>query len=688
MQFGNEISGIVLLVLAIIAMFLGRYEKYSRLRRLSELGDLPLLERLLPKEVFLKQTSIGLTLLFLFFTCLALARPQWGFTFRETTKRGVDIAIAFDVSESMRTEDVSPSRVERARREVFDLLGRLRGDRVGLVSFAGAAFIETPMTLDYSALKQFVSALTIGSVPLQGTNIELAVRRSLEMLGVKKDEPMSKRSRAILLITDGEALDGDLKKTASLLKQSGTSLYILGVGTPTGGPIPIEGGLKQDGRGQTVISKLNEPALAEFAKSVGGLYVPETATDADIRAIYENGIKRHLAEDILTGVSSRIWNEYFQIPIAFAIFVLLFGVWRETDFRKSSSRAVLLILFTLFLNPTARAQVPSPIETHKAEGKARFERGDFEGALKEFELAKDPNDPADFERQLAMGATLYRLKRFKEAEEVFHAATEHAKSKSNQAEALYNTGNSEVQLGKYQEAVTTYREALKQSPTDREIQENLQYAEKLLKQQQEEEEKKKDQEQKQDEQKDKQDSKQKSDQPEKGAKDKNDAEQESKNEQEKQEQTDPKQNQKDSSDKQPSPQGGSTATPSPSPQPSANPSPSPSEGEGEDEQQNQQNQGEGKPTPEPSPSPSPEGTPKGKGDEKEDESGDGDSSQPEGEPTPDEQASKKPLTADEQALETLLQSVEEKYSPEPLYRLHEALRQLEQLKQAPPEKDW
>ena len=176
--------------------------------------------------------------------------------------------VAVDVSESMMVEDVKPNRLGRAHRKILDLLAEFRGDRVGLVAFAGVAFTETPLTLDYGALRSYVTSLNPSLIPIKGTNIEHAIKesiRTLEKGGLSAESSLSDRSRAIILITDGEEFDGDLSKVSQLAEEKKIALYIMGVGTVEGGPIPSLKGYKRDNQGIVVISKLRPDELQVLA---------------------------------------------------------------------------------------------------------------------------------------------------------------------------------------------------------------------------------------------------------------------------------------------------------------------------------------------------------------------------------------------------------------------------------------
>lgn len=245
----------------------------------------------------------------------ALAQPRWGFQWQEVQRRGIDIIVALDVSRSMLAEDVNPSRLIRAKREIIDLLNIIEGDRVGLVAFAGTSFLQSPLTLDYGAIQIFLDGLSTDLIPLQGTAIAEALETSIHAFS---DTPHE--ARAVILITDGEDHSGKLEDVAKLAKEEGVRLFILGIGQPDGAPIPSEqGGFLKNKQGELVLSKLNEAALQELAPATGGSYVQAITGDLDLEKIYFQDIKGSIESQELQSSRRRLWNEQFQWFVLFAI---------------------------------------------------------------------------------------------------------------------------------------------------------------------------------------------------------------------------------------------------------------------------------------------------------------------------------------------------------------------------------
>lgn len=250
----------------------------------------------------------------------ALLRPQWGYQLTEITRRGIDIYLLVDTSESMRAEDVRPSRIDRAKREMKDLLAMATGDRLGLIPFAGEAYVACPLTGDYNAIGIFVDEIDTDLIPVPGSDLSRALVKAIESF--KKG---SIGSRAILLLTDGEVTSGKIDGALKELKEMEISVYILGIGTKEGAPIPLRdgSGFKKDKGGEVVLSRLGEEELSQLAVSTGGKYVRSVVGDEDLEALYVKGIKKALESVELKSGKKKIPIERFQLPLLCAFLLLL-----------------------------------------------------------------------------------------------------------------------------------------------------------------------------------------------------------------------------------------------------------------------------------------------------------------------------------------------------------------------------
>ncbi len=250
---------------------------------------------------------------------IALSGPQYGYHWQETEQKGIDIFIALDCSKSMLAEDIKPTRLERAKREVFDLLSMLKGDRAGLVAFAGAAFVQCPLTLDYQAFNLFMNTLTPEYLPVGGTDIAGAITAAIE--GFPEEE---KTEKAIIIITDGENTGGDAIEAAKNAKKDGVKIFCIGVGKAEGIPVPDKnGGFKKDKSGKIVLTKLDEKTLREIAILTGGSYVRSVAGDMDLENIYLKHIRGEIEQTTLKSGKKKIWENRFQWPLGFAIILII-----------------------------------------------------------------------------------------------------------------------------------------------------------------------------------------------------------------------------------------------------------------------------------------------------------------------------------------------------------------------------
>ncbi len=634
-----------LFILVPAAALLGLFRARAHRRRLENLIDASLLPAICePAERLrrrLRRSGFILTLTTLLLVT-ALLRPQWGFEWRESRKKGGDIVLAVDVSDSMLANDIAPTRLERAKHKITDLLGMLRGDRVALVAFSGVAFIESPLTLDYGAFRQFLSLLEPGLIPVKGSNIEGALKKSLEALGIKEgDAGGERKGSAIILLTDGEELEGDLASIGETARANGVRIYVMGIGSPEGAPIPAPGGgYKKAKSGKVVITRLRPDVLEEIALSTGGTYVQSISSSKDIETVYNEGMRQSLGESEQTMGNAKRWHEYYQVPLGAALLLLALVHWgRFIGGKKGAAAAALFVI--VGMPPAAKAEDPEKLG---ADAKRAFEKGDFARAEKKFEAARalEKSDPRF---TLGVGASKYRQGKFDEAQAIYAGAVSGAQLPKDKAAALYNLGNSFVQSGRYKEAITAYEQTLKLTPEDREAADNLAYAKRKLEEQKKEEEKQNEEEKKQEEKKSEQDKEQQQKQ----------QEQDQEKEQEKNQENQPQQNDEQQEQDRPEP-----------------------DQQQQSEEKSEEKQDEQGEKPQPTPAE----------DAKDDKSSESSSSaesqktQEAGSP-----GSEKPEQKNKE-LDMLLQSVQEKQDARNRYRLQQALKALKAEKRQLPEKDW
>src|SRR5450755_5030199 len=273
MTFGNPAWLWGLLALPVLAFFFARAEQRGaeRLQQFVAPRLLPQLSGTVNRAR--RILRFALLLLVLALVIVSLARPRWGYAFDEVKRKGLDLILAVDVSRSMLSNDVQPNRLERVKLAAQDLVNELQGDRVGLIAFAGRAFIQAPLTIDYDAVIESINDLDTKTIPEGGTNISQAIARAVEIFGKS-----ATGNRALIIFTDGEELSGDAVKSAKEAAETGVRIFTVGVGTSQGSLIPIAGedggtSFVKDGKGQVVKSKLDEKRLREIAQETGGIYL-------------------------------------------------------------------------------------------------------------------------------------------------------------------------------------------------------------------------------------------------------------------------------------------------------------------------------------------------------------------------------------------------------------------------------
>lgn len=286
------------------------------------MGDYTVVKQLMPDvSTFKSHIKFIIMMLALAFIILGIINLQIGSKLEEVKRKGADVMIALDVSNSMKAEDLSPNRLERAKLAISKLVDKLDGDRIGIVVFGGEAYVQLPITTDYAAAKLFLETIDFDIIPVQGTNIGAAVRLSVESFG----QDLGK-NKAIIVITDGENHEDDAIKATQEAVEKGISVNTIGMGSPSGSPIPIykngtQVGFKKDSEGNTVITKLNEPMLQEIASTGNGAYVHASNSETGLGAILDeiNKLEKKNYE-------SKMYSDYddkFYYFLAAALLLLL-----------------------------------------------------------------------------------------------------------------------------------------------------------------------------------------------------------------------------------------------------------------------------------------------------------------------------------------------------------------------------
>ena len=308
-----------LLLLLLVPIFFVAYAVALRFRRrrIARFGNPELVAQLMPTASVAKGwLKVSFFAVAFFFFAIGLSRPQLGARLKERETKGVEVMIALDVSNSMLAEDYSPNRLERSKLAISRLVDKLSGDRIGLVVFAGQAFVQLPITTDYVSAKIFLNTINTGSVPVQGTALADALSTC-----ARSFSSQSRKSRAIILITDGEDHEGDVIETARSLAEEGIRIYCIGVGSPAGKPIPVDGELMKDKQGNIVVSKLDESILRQIAGVGGGEYVRAGNSEFGLNPIIDN--IRTLDKEEFQSVVFEDFDEQYMYFFGIALFFLV-----------------------------------------------------------------------------------------------------------------------------------------------------------------------------------------------------------------------------------------------------------------------------------------------------------------------------------------------------------------------------
>jgi Ca-activated chloride channel family protein len=411
---------------------------------------------------------------------VALARPQAGYRWEEVKRHGIEVIFAVDTSRSMLTPDVKPDRLTRAKLAVDDFVNHLDGDGVGLIAFAGNAFLQCPITLDYGAFHESLAALDTTIIPRGGTDIASAIGEAQAAL---QNRPG--KDKILILLTDGEDLEGSALTAAKAAARDGLKICTVGVGTANGDliPIPAEqgGGFVKDDAGQFVKSHLDQAGLQEIAAATGGIYAPLGAEGQGLDAIYQQALAP-LAKHELASRRQRVYTERFQWPLAASFTLLLASTLvgtRRRSLRKRLVPAVVTgnarshfmarpataVLGALLFLPFNHAQAST------ATAEKAYQKGDYSAAQSEFAAAaqRDPQQPVLL---FNAGTAAYKAGEFAQAAEAFQKSLEQTPSAdpkrlAAQEDGYYDLGNTlyrtgqKTETGNPQQTIQTWEQAVK-----------------------------------------------------------------------------------------------------------------------------------------------------------------------------------------------------------------------------------
>jgi Ca-activated chloride channel homolog len=473
-----------LLLIPLLILLFVRAEKRATLRLRTFVSErlLPNLARTVDRRR--RKLRFALILLGLALAIAAQAKPRWGYIYEDVKRKGLDLIFAVDTSRSMLSNDVAPSRLQRVKLATQDLLNELQGDRIGLIAFAGRAFLQAPLTIDYDAAVEAINDLDTNTIPEGGTNISAAIELAVQTYGKS-----AIGNRALIIFTDGEELTGDAVKTAKMATDAGVRIFTVGVGTPEGSLIPLTGeggatGFVKDTNGQVVKSNLDEKRLKEIAEATGGFYIHLEDGPRTMKQLFDGGLAKMKTGEIDDRMSRRPIERY-QWPLGAALFV--FGVAfmlreRKRERARSKSRSVerkpALVAAAILLLFAGHCFAAAP-------GLDAYRNDNYAEAYQQFEktLQEHPDTHAADKIEFDAGTAAYKMGDFNKALEWFSRSLL-SKDKSLQQKSHYNIGRTleeradkaatnEKALGELYNAQSHYEEALKLDPNDDRAKANL-----------------------------------------------------------------------------------------------------------------------------------------------------------------------------------------------------------------------
>jgi Ca-activated chloride channel family protein len=491
MNFGAPEWFWALLAIPILVALFVRAEKrgFERLRQFVSPRLLPQLAGTVDR--FRRTTRFGLQLLGLACAIVTLAQPQWGYTFQDVQRKGLDLLVAVDTSRSMLSNDVQPNRLERVKLAAQDLIDQSQGDRFGLIAFAGRAFLQAPLTIDYDAAVESINDLDTKTIPEGGTNISEAITLAAKTFGKS-----ATGNRALIIFTDGEELTGDAVKAAKAAADAGVRIFTIGVGTPEGSLIPIVDetsgtSFVKDSSGQVVKSKLDEKRLREIAQASGGLYLHLESGPATMRQLFSDGIQKMQAAEMDVRLSRRPIERY-EWPLGAALLALTLSILVG---ERKRARALFKLPRPIRIATSAAASAflfCASIASGAVEGLDLYQAAKYPDAYRSFEqdLQTHPNSAARDKMQFDAGASAYKMGDFNKALESFSGALL-SRDKGLQESSHYNIGrtleeradmdkSNDEGLKDLEDAQSHYEEALKLKPDDDAAKANLEEVKKKI----------------------------------------------------------------------------------------------------------------------------------------------------------------------------------------------------------------
>ena len=437
----------------------------KQLKRLKLFGDPTLLRHLMPDVSKMRPVvKFWMLLAAMALIIVMMARPQMGTRISHEKRTGIESIIAMDISNSMLAEDVTPSRLDRTKMMVENLVDNFTDDKIGLIVFAGDAFVQLPITSDYVSAKMFLSEIEPSLIATQGTDIATAINMAANSFTQQQGV-----GKAIIVITDGEDHEGGALEAAKAAKKKGMRVYVLGVGSDKGAPIPLgNGDYMKDRTGNTVMTKLNEEMCRQIAEAGGGAYI-----HVDNNTNAQRQLDSELAKLSKKEMQSTIYSDYDEQFQAFGIIAIILlileicilesknPIARRLNIFGRKQRTTTLIVALL----VASASFAQNDRRYITQGNKLFRSGQFDKAEVAYRKAIEKN-PRNPQAHYNLGNSLMAQKKDSAAVQSFQKSTELETSKIRKAMAYHNMGVVCQQHKMYGEAIEAYKNSLRLNPKD------------------------------------------------------------------------------------------------------------------------------------------------------------------------------------------------------------------------------
>ena len=482
-RFEDPLYLYLLLLIPLLAVI--RFVTYrNKKKRLRKFGDPKLLKELMPDvsrwrpgvKFWLLEAALALLI-------LMLARPQMGTKISHEKRNGIETIICVDISNSMRAEDVSPSRLDRAKMMVENLVDHFTDDKIGLIVFAGDAFVQLPITSDYVSAKMFLSAIDPSMMDTQGTDIARAIEMATHSFTQEKGI-----GKAIIVITDGEDHEGGATEAAEAAKKADMRVYVLGVGSSKGAPIPIPGSNDYmiDNTGQTVMSALNEDMCKQIASAGGGAYI-HVENNSNAQDLLDQELDKLSKKE----TQSTIYSDYDEQFQAFGILALLLLIIeicllesknplmkRVSLFGARKKAAITMLLLLVAMNMSAQTD-----RLYIRQGNKQFRAADYANAEVSYRKALEKND-RNPQALYNLGNALLAQNKDSAAVAEFEKATKVETNELRKSKSFHNMGVICQRHEMYGEAIEAYKQSLRLNPSDDETRYNLELCKRQQKKQQ------------------------------------------------------------------------------------------------------------------------------------------------------------------------------------------------------------